>query len=147
MKTYIGTKIVHATPMTRLAYNEYRCWDLPANENGADEGYLVEYTDGGAGNDSRHMGYISWSPKAQFDGAYVEVGDVGGMPPHQQRVVAEHAELTNRITKLLNLMRGDIYKSLHTEEQVLLSVQLEAMLLHSRALSRRINGFRKSRGD
>lgn len=67
---YIGTKIVLAIAMTRIAYNEYRGWTLPADENGADEGYLVEYTDGGAANHPAHAGYISWSPKAQFDAAY-----------------------------------------------------------------------------
>lgn len=70
IKRYIGTKIVLLTPMNRLQYNEYRGWQLPSDENGADEGYLVEYTDGGKPNDSRHAGYISWSPKAQADAAY-----------------------------------------------------------------------------
>jgi hypothetical protein len=72
MTTYIGTKIIQAEPMSRADYNEYRNWALPANEDGTDEGYLVEYTDGGKPNDSRHAGYISWSPKAQFEGAYRE---------------------------------------------------------------------------
>ena len=67
---YIGTKIILALAMSRLAYNEYRGGDLPADENGADEGYLVEYTDGGAPNHPAHAGYISWSPKEQFDNAY-----------------------------------------------------------------------------
>lgn len=67
---YIGTKVVHGTPMTRLAYNEYRGWELPADEDGTDEGYLVEYTDGGKPNHPAHKGYISWSPKEQFDNAY-----------------------------------------------------------------------------
>lgn len=67
---FIGTKIVLALAMTRLAYNDYRGWALPADENGADDGYLVEYTDGGAPNHADHAGYISWSPKAQFDNAY-----------------------------------------------------------------------------
>lgn len=70
MKLHIGTKQVTATPMTRLEYNAYRGWALPANEDGADDGYLVEYLDGGKPNDSRHVGYISWSPKEQFDNAY-----------------------------------------------------------------------------
>ena len=61
-----------ATPMTRANYNKYRGWELPANEDGTDEGYLVEYTNSDKGNDSRHAGYISWSPKAQFEGAYRE---------------------------------------------------------------------------
>lgn len=68
--TYIGTKMVKATPMTRQDYNTYRGWELPADENGADEGYLVEYLDGGKPNHPDHHGYISWSPKEQFDGAY-----------------------------------------------------------------------------
>ena len=70
MKTYIGTKQVIATPMTRGEYNDYRGWTLPADEDGADEGYLVEYLDGGKPNHPNHPGYVSWSPKEQFDKAY-----------------------------------------------------------------------------
>lgn len=67
---YIGTKLIVALAMTRLEYNEYRGWPLPADENGADEGYLVEYQDGGKPNHPGHAGYISWSPKEQFEKAY-----------------------------------------------------------------------------
>lgn len=76
MKKYIGTKVVNATPMTRQEYNDIRGWDLPADENGADEGYLVEYVDGGQANHPRFSGYISWSPKAVFENAYRESGDM-----------------------------------------------------------------------
>ncbi len=67
---YIGTKVIGAKPMSREAYNAYRGWKLPDNENGADEGYLVEYHDGGTPNHPLHAGYISWSPKEQFEKAY-----------------------------------------------------------------------------
>lgn len=67
---YFGTKIITAEPMTRAAYNEYRGWQLPADENGADEGYLVEYQDGGKPNVPGRAGYVSWSPKEQFENAY-----------------------------------------------------------------------------
>lgn len=70
MNTYLGTKQVAAIPMTRAAYNEYRGWTLPADEDGSDAGYLVEYLDGGKPNHPDHDGYISWSPKEQFDAAY-----------------------------------------------------------------------------
>lgn len=70
MNRYIGTKIIQATPMTRQAYNDFRGWMLPADENGADDGYLVEYLDGGKPNVPTHAGYVSWSPKEQFEGAY-----------------------------------------------------------------------------
>ena len=72
MKTYIGTKIISAKPMNRQKYNDFRGWTLPSDENGADDGYLVEYTDGGAPNTKEFAGYVSWSPKEQFDNAYRE---------------------------------------------------------------------------
>ena len=70
MQHHIGTRVISSTPMTRAEYNEYRGWQLPANEDGMDDGYLVEYLDGGKPNDFRHIGYISRSPKAQHDAAY-----------------------------------------------------------------------------
>lgn len=65
-----GTKQILAWPMTRQEYNDYRGWQLPADEDPADEGYLVEYTDGGRSNHPNHIGYISWSPKDVFEAAY-----------------------------------------------------------------------------
>jgi len=62
MKSYIGTKQIEAMPMTRGDYNKHRGWTIPADENPADEGYLVRYPDG----------YISWSPKNIFEEAYRE---------------------------------------------------------------------------
>ena len=70
MKTYIGTKLIRATPMTRAKYNDFRGWQLPADENGDDAGYLVEYLDGGKPNTAQYMGYVSWSPAEQFEKAY-----------------------------------------------------------------------------
>lgn len=62
MKDYIGTKMIQAKPMTRGDYNKYRGWQIPADENPEDEGYLVKYKDG----------YESWSPKETFEEAYRE---------------------------------------------------------------------------
>lgn len=59
-KAYIGTKRVTATPMSRLAYNEHRGWKLPEDENGADDGFLVQYDNG----------YITWSPRDVFEASY-----------------------------------------------------------------------------
>lgn len=70
MQKYIGTKIILATAMTLGAYNEKRGWPMPPDEDPAAPGYLVEYTDGGKPNHPDHKGYISWSPKEQFEGAY-----------------------------------------------------------------------------
>ena len=68
MKSYIGAKLVKMRPMSRADYNTYRGW--PAVVDGADEGYLVEYTDGGEPNIAGHEGYVSWSPKEQAEAAY-----------------------------------------------------------------------------
>ena len=72
MMTAIGTKAVNAKPMTRQEYNDFRGWQLPENENGADEGYLVEYQ-GSEPNTTEYQGYVSWSPKYQFEQAYEDV--------------------------------------------------------------------------
>ena len=70
MQNFIGTKLIKATAMTRLAYNILRGWELPQDEDGSDEGYLVEYLDGGQANHPDYAGYISWSPKEVFKNAY-----------------------------------------------------------------------------
>lgn len=55
MKQFIGVKRINARPMTRADYNTFRGWQLPADENGADEGYLVEYLDGGKPNTGAYV--------------------------------------------------------------------------------------------
>jgi len=47
MKTYIGCKIINAEPQ----------------EKNGEQGYKVVYPDG----------YVSWSPKSVFEGAYREI--------------------------------------------------------------------------
>ncbi|OTG81809.1 hypothetical protein B9T31_14895 [Acinetobacter sp. ANC 4558] len=74
MIAFIGNKSVLAVPMTRGEYNEYRDWTIPENEDPAEQGYLVEYVDGGKPNDDRHAGYISWSPKDVFENSYKSSG-------------------------------------------------------------------------
>lgn len=65
MEKYIGIKKIEAAPMTRGAYNEYRGWKIPEDENPTDEGYIVKYADG----------YISWSPRTAFEEAYNKMGN------------------------------------------------------------------------
>lgn len=72
MKTYTGTKTLRAKPMTRGEYNALRGWDMPADENPADAGYLVEYLDGGKANHPDFENYISWSPADVFERTYTE---------------------------------------------------------------------------
>ena len=56
---FVRMHIVDAEPMTRIDYIKKRGWELPANEDPNDEGYIVSYPDG----------YVSWCPKKQFEDA------------------------------------------------------------------------------
>ena len=70
MKLYIGTELINARPMNRADYNTLRGWNLPPDEDGADDGYLVEYHDGGNPNVEGYAGYVSWTTKVQFENVY-----------------------------------------------------------------------------
>jgi hypothetical protein len=83
MERFIGTKVIIAEPMTRGAYNEFRGWKIPENEDPNDEGYFVQYEDN----------YISWSPKATFEAAYRQTGSL---------VDLTHDLLTTKHTRVLH---------------------------------------------
>lgn len=70
MTRYVGTKAVNAKPLTRGEWCALRGWDVPADENPADAGYLVEYADGQRPNVEGFEGYVSWSPADVFERAY-----------------------------------------------------------------------------
>lgn len=77
-KMYVGTRRVKAIPMSRQDYNNLRGWRLPDDEDGDDEGYLIEYTDGGKPNTPDYEGYVSWSPKDLFDSTFTDAEDLIG---------------------------------------------------------------------
>lgn len=102
MKSYIGVKKIEAKPMTRGTYNEYRGWTIPENEDPADEGYLVKYSDD----------YVSWSPRKPFEEAYHEVGvnplfDTA-LPmvssEYKERFIAEYIQVVARYQRLENML-------------------------------------------
>ena len=70
MDRFIGVKEINATPMNRGDYNALRGWVVPSGENPEDDGFLVEYVDGGTANHPDFSGYISWSPKDVFKREY-----------------------------------------------------------------------------
>ena len=84
---YIGTKTINGFPMNKVDYCKLRGWDVPANEDPLEEGYLVEYPDSKS-NHPQFRGYISWSPKAAFEDAYrnVEEGCSFGHAVHLMKL-------------------------------------------------------------
>lgn len=57
---------VTAIEMTRQEYNQIRGWELPADENGDDEGFLIE-DPAGQENTPDYDGFVQWLPKAEFE--------------------------------------------------------------------------------
>ncbi|MFV0357731.1 MAG: hypothetical protein ACK5LG_21895 [Bacteroides thetaiotaomicron] len=90
MKKYKCHKEVHATPMTRGAYNLYRGWEIPADEDPSDAGYLVVYDKDTPGH------YESWSPKDKFDAGYTELTGVDSVTA----LADEIADLDGRLNRL-----------------------------------------------
>jgi len=142
MKTYIGTKIIRAKPMNRQAYNAYRGWVVPKDENPLDEGYLVEYMDGGKANTVKYVGYISWSPKAQFEAAYTEIPNTDTMQyAYQVRIAAEKAELDRKREKLIAFVQSAAFDGLDVQERGRLTRQLTIMDDYSAVLGERLCAF------
>lgn len=143
---YVGTKRLLACPMTLGEYNKYRGWDLPAGEDASVEGYLVEYLDGGAPNVPTHEGYISWSPKYVFEASYLSMGIVSTMAPHQQRVIAEKVELSDKLAKLGNALDSGALKGKVSDADIsLLCEQERLMREYNEILRRRIANFESAR--
>lgn len=112
---YVGTKIVTA-------------WQ---QEKDGEAGYAVKYSDG----------YTSWCPKKQFEESNVLIGHVAHLPIHQQRVMAEKAQLNDRLGKLNVFCAGSIFQSLPQDERKRLEAQALAMTEYSLILLDRVQAF------
>lgn len=63
------------------------------------------------------------------------------MEPHQERVIAEKAELDARLKKLRAFIASDAFESLPIEEAQRLARQASIMLNYSAVLGERIAAF------
>lgn len=124
--TYVGTKVIHAVPMSRLDYNTLRGWAMPADETN-DPGYLVQYADGGATNVEGFGGYISWSPQDVFERAY-STGVTLKETTFVERMVTELEELTERTAKLGQFILTQKFTELPERKRLALRAQHTAML-------------------
>lgn len=134
--THVTSKVVHTVPMTRQEYNDYRGWELPADENGDDNGYLVEYADGGQANVPGHTGYVSWSPTAVLDRA---TGASLRQEPSTflTRMAEELAELKGKTLKLQTFITGPSFGSIPQIEQDDLMEQFQFMREYEEVLELR----------
>lgn len=108
---YIGTKQVTA-------------WEEVKN---GEDGYSVKYEDG----------YVSWSPKAVFEKAYICLGHIHDLPAYQQRVIGERAQLDDKMCKLMDFLEKDMAE----DQRAALASQLQAMRGYLKCLDARIEKF------
>lgn len=109
---YVGTKIIVA-------------W---AAEKDGQPGYGVKYADG----------YTSWSPAAAFEEAYLAIGHVGHLPPHEQRMAAELAGLNDKLSKLCVFLESEKFATLDEDAKDLLKAQANGMRVYANALTARV---------
>ncbi len=136
--TYTGTRVVHATPMTRGNYNKLRGWVCPENEDPADEGYLVRSDSRVCENVQGMKGYVTWLPKHTFEREY-QTGVVLKATTFVERLEKEYAELHERLSKLSSFVGTAQFEALPKEDKGDLLMQLEAMALYEKALRSRLS--------
>jgi hypothetical protein len=86
---YLSRKVVTAWPEIR--YEGDIPEGAPASYKGEPvEGYAVKYDNG----------HMSWSPKEPFEACSIPLGNVIHLPPFQVRLLAERAELNDRVVGL-----------------------------------------------
>lgn len=138
MKKYIGTKEINALPMTRQEYNDFRGCKLPDDEDGSDEGYLVEYVDGGKANTPQYVGYVSWSPKNVFERAYKSI------ETPLDRMYVEYNELMDKHNKLVMFLGREDKEKIAGEFQCeLMELQRVHMKSYLLVLRSRIEMMKK----
>lgn len=134
--TYVGTKVAHLVAMTRQEYNDYRGWELPKDENGEDNGFLIEYTDGGAPNVPGHAGYVSWYPREVAEKAY-NIGVRQEPETFISRLKKERDELVDRLAKLKAFLDSDKASGIPVEALEDLKLQHKAMTDYAFIVSKR----------
>lgn len=137
VRTYIGTKVVRAVPYTLKQYNDLRGWDVPKDMDPKEEGYLIEYVDGGQPNVFGFTGYISWSPADVFKRAYT-LGVEVNAETFIDRLNIEHSQLSERIKKDSSFVGSAAFYKLPVEDQDDLVVQLDYMNRYNNVLRKRI---------
>lgn len=145
---YVATKIVTAWPTGKMGLvkvcgvdchqgqdgcNGYCTGDSAQPERKPDiEGYSVRYEDG----------YMSWCPKDVFEAANLPLGTIEQFPPHVQRVIAEKAQLDDRIAKLTDWLGRTAGTDIVSEqERKLMNDQCETMSAYSAILGERLKPY------
>lgn len=133
MALFIATRTVQAKPMNRQEYNDLRGWQVPDNENPADEGYLVVNSGVSERNVDGFDGYVSWLPKLAFDEQYKKYDT----PIDRMQIEAD--DLDDKLLKLEAFINKGQPAFLTDDEWALLKQQAEYMVLYRDTLGMRLD--------
>lgn len=101
------------------------------------EAYLHTFTEDAPGTD-----YLaSNGVHIQINASQTSIGDVGHLPAHQQRIIAEQVELGDKLNKLTTFLDTDRFKGLDPAEQDRMHAQANAMERYFGVLNDRIAAF------
>lgn len=128
MDTFIGTKIIQAEPMALGNFRFSQGKPIGEEEHPTQQGYRVVYPDG----------YVSWSPTAQFEEAYLKVPNTEGKAPWLVRLLGEEAQLTDRMNKLTAFLAAEDVVRIQDDEHRDLMTQLQFMAQYRLVLRSRI---------
>ena len=138
MQTYINSKLVQASPMTKQDFSRHNGWVVPINDTIEDAvGFLVEDPKG-ISNHKDHKGRIHWLSYAEFLTEYVDLGDISSYPEFQQRMIGELAQLNLKLNALHKYTKSDQFLKLAFEDRDLLQEQCRVMTHYSDVLTQRI---------
>lgn len=133
LASFIATRTVQATPMNRQEYNDLRGWQVPDNENPADDSYLVVNNGVTERNVEGFDGYVSWLPKLAFDEQY----KTNHTPIDRMQIEAD--DLDDKLLKLEAFINKGQPAFLTDDEWALLKQQAEYMVLYRDTLGMRLD--------
>lgn len=137
MQTYINSKLVQASPMTKQNFSRHNGWVVPINDAIEDAlGFLVEDPKG-ISNHKDHKGRIHWLSYAEFMTEYVDLGDISTYPEFQQRMIGELAQLNIKLGALNKFTKTDQFLKLSFDDRDLLQEQCRVMSRYLDVLTKR----------
>jgi len=102
-----------------------------AVKDGEEHGYCVRGADGKG----------KWWDKATFEATFISLGHISHLPPAQQAILGERAELAVRITAMEAAATSPEFEAVPAQEQQRQKIQIDAMRIYHDVLMDRIAAF------
>ena len=127
---FISRDMVEATPMTYGEFVEYMEVD-GGDQDPETPGYMLQVSEED----------YAWVPADEFEESHMQVGDLEGLEPYQQRLIVERAIVSNNYNKLKKSFSRNTFLALPYEMRQLLQSQERAMARYLEVLNTRVEQF------